>query len=160
MLNGADGGNTESGRMSLLMASARRCAIQESLARANANCCPPIRSYGTPTNQGSYIAAKMDMCTTTLVDSNSTINANSNISAINTCGTTYVETGRAAFVPESIRITRIQQEAISGQPRFSDYVRFNPLPPCVPLPALATNAGIPQPSLNTCLPNKNARYTT
>jgi hypothetical protein len=94
----------------------------------------------------------MDMCTTTLVDSN--------ISAINTCGTTYVETGRAAFVPESIRITRIQQEAISGQPRFSDYVRFNPLPPCVPLPALATNAGVPQPSLNACLPNKNARYTT
>jgi len=152
MLNGADGGNTESGRMSLLMASARRCAIQESLARANANCCPPIRSYGTPTNQGSYVIAKMDMCTTTLV--------NSNIPVIKTCGPTYVETGRAAFVPESIRITRIQQEAISGQPRFSDYVRFNPLPPCAPLPALATNAGVPQPSLNACLPNKNARYTT
>lgn len=142
MLIGSGGGNTESGRISLLMASARRCAIAEGLQRANSICCPPVRAFGSPTNQGAYLQGKMEAITS----SNNYIAASNNYIA-------------AVFVPESVRISRIQQETLSAQPRFSDYIRFNPLPACTPLPATATNAGNPVPSLNSCLPNKNAVLT-
>jgi hypothetical protein len=135
LIGSSGGGNTESGRISLLMDSARRCAIAEGLQRANSICCPPVRAFGSPTNQGAYLQGKMEAITS----------SNNYIASV--------------FVPESVRISRIQQETLSAQPRFSDYIRFNPLPACTPLPATATNAGNPVPSLNSCLPNKNAVLT-
>jgi hypothetical protein len=142
------GGNTESGRMNLLMASARRCAIAEGLQRANNMYIPPLRAYGSPTNEGAKLQGKIINCSIT---SNSAEQA-SNV-YFTSCGNMITP----AFVPESVRISRLQQETLSGQSRFSDYIRFNPLPACTPLPATATNPGDPVPSFNNCLPNKNAR---
>ena len=126
------GGNTESGRINQVMASARRCAISEGLQRANNMYCPPIKAYGSPVNEGAYLQGKLERCAT------------SNM---------YIP---AAFVPESVRISRVQQESLSEQSRFASYIRFNPPPACPPLPAAATNAGEPVPSFNNCLPNKNS----
>ena len=131
------GGNTESGRIDLIAASARRCAIADGLRRANAAYCPPTNIPNVTTlSQGAYLDGK--------VANYINASATSNI---------YLNSGA---VPESTRISRLT----TAVPRFSEYIRFNPLPACPPLPPLATNAGQPQPSLNSCLPNKNATYTT
>jgi hypothetical protein len=142
------GGNTESGRINQVMASARRCAIAEGLQRANNMYCPPIKTYGSPVNEGARLQGKMAVRSFPITSSNSYIPA-----VPITSSNSYIP---AAFVPESVRILRIQQESLSDQPRFASYIRFNPPPACPPLPAAATNAGEPVPSFNNCLPNKNS----
>jgi hypothetical protein len=140
LIGSSGGGNTESGRISLLMDSARRCAITEGLQRANSICCPPLRVYGSPVNQGAYLQGKIDTITSSNLQLQMESVPNSN---------NYLP---AVFVPESVRISRLQEATLSAQPRFAEYIRFNPLPACPPLPATAINAGNPIPSFNSCLP--------
>ena len=54
------GGNTESGRINLIAASARRCAIADGLRRANAAYCPPSHIPNvTTSSEGAYLNGKI-----------------------------------------------------------------------------------------------------
>jgi len=133
-------GNSENGRINLLLASARSCAITEGLRRANQAYCPPTKIPNSDTLSGNaYILGKTAECYNNTVNSNIIVNSQ--------------------FVPQSSRIARLQSSAIDNSLRFSEYTRVQPPPPCPALPALANSATVPKPSLNTCLPNKNATLT-
>lgn len=146
------GGNSESGRISQIIDRARNCAISEGLQRANQLCCPPLQVGTNNRNvltESAYLIGKEAVCK---------INADSSQSiTINTLGQiigsdAYLNVGG---VPESTRISRLQAATIDMGPRFSEYIRFEPLAPPLPLPALATNAGIPVPSTNKPCLGKN-----
>ena len=127
-------GNSESGRINLLLSSARSCAIAEGLRRANQAYCPPSKVPNTDILSGNaYILGIVAPCSNAIVN--------------------------RQFVPQSSRIARLQSCAIDNTSRFSEYTRVAPPPPCPALPALANSASVPKPSLNTCLPNKNAKLT-
>lgn len=143
---------TEGGRIAYIQAAARRCAIQEGLAKVNNPYCPPINSPAFVQSEGAYIAAKQATCST------QTINGPIYIT---TCGqqvsgkNAYLNTTTGSLT-QSARISRIQQATLSQQQRFASYTRWTPPLPCPALPALANSAGQAKPSVNTCLPNKNA----
>ena len=130
-------GNSESGRINLVLSSARSCAITEGLRRANQAYCPPSKIPNSDTLSGNaYIVGKSAGCYNDPVNSNIILNSQ--------------------FVPQSTYIAHLQSCAIDNVRRFSEYTRLPPPPPCPALPALANSATVPKPSLNTCLPNKNA----
>lgn len=133
---GSRGANTESGRISQIQQRAAQCAIAEGLRRANQGYCKPLASIATPMSESVYLR-NIQSCI---------LSAGNNSNTDTSIGPTT----------ESIRISRIQGTALDCAPRFSEYNRWNPLPACPPLPAEANSAGQPKPSLNTCLPNKNA----
>lgn len=130
------GGNTESGRISQIQQRAAQCAIAEGLRRANQTYCKPLVSMATPISESLYLRNIQDC-----------ILGTSNYSSTDTS---------IGPTTESIRISRIQGAVLDCATRFSEYNRWNPLPACLLLPAEANSATQPKPSLNTCLPNKNA----
>ena len=157
------GGGTEGGRIAYIQAAARRCAIQEGLAKINNPYCAPINSPAFVQSEGAYIAAKQATCSTQTITAPIYVDnygqqvpgPSSSPLGINTVlsGQSLTTTGA---LTQSARIARIQQATLSQQPRFASYKRWTP-PPCPPpLPALANSAGQAKPSVNSYCPNKNA----
>jgi hypothetical protein len=58
-----------------------------------------------------------------------------------------------------MRVSRLQSASLDGAPRFSEYIRYQPLPPMLDLPAEANNAGQPKPSLNKPCISKNYKIS-
>ena len=146
------GGNSESGRISQIIDRARNCAISEGLQRVNQLCCPPLRVGASNRNvltEGAYLTGKEAICITNASSTGPIlINNTGQIVGSNA----YLNVGG---IPESSRISRLQAATTDAGPRFSEYIRFEPLAPPLPLPALATNAGNPVPSTNSPCLGKN-----
>ena len=155
-------GNTEAGRISLKEKTVEQCAIQRQLGTTKPinPYCPPTRTLSTPVPlESTYIAAKIATATSPLC-----IGASSGTPTtfITTCGIATIRgngaTTQSAVIARAAAATLATPQ--TGVNRFASYYRWSPPPPCPPLPALATNAGAPRPSLHTCLPNKNMTMVT
>lgn len=136
-------GNTEGGRISNILSTARQCAAAEALAKARAlgsgKACGALCGVPPP--------AKMQVPSMLL--SATVTNCYSGYQTLEGC------------VPESVRIARVQQRAVDlatdptdPTARFSAYARFFP-EPCPALPGWYARAGEPVLQGKNCpLPNK------
>ena len=134
--------NTESGRISNIIEQARRCAIQEQLAKAKNfygadSCVKCVREnlpQVTVQSEGAYLASKV---------------AN--------CSFNYYQ---PPVVPESVRIAKIQQTVmeksrapLNTNTRFSQYSRVFQAP-CPPVDPNIFNGNLPKPArICPALPN-------
>ena len=132
--------NTEGGRISQLVDSARRCAIEEQLAKAR-------NYYG------------LDSCGPTVIGQTESISVPSDssyqISKVANCDYNY---SRPPVVPESVRIARIEQELfekrndpLNPQTRF---VKYSPSTRRIIIPCPQVNLLNGPPEITGCpLPN-------
>jgi hypothetical protein len=134
--------NTEGGRINQLVENARRCSIQERLAKAQnyygIDSCGTCKNMNlvvkTVQTEGAYLASQVANC-----DYN------------------YF---KPPVVPESVRIERVQREVLdkSNDPlntntRFSCYSRIV-IPPCPPVDPNIFNGNLPKPArICPALPN-------
>jgi len=139
MLPTAITGNSEQGRISQVLAQARRCQTEYSIQKANGCYCPlTIRNNNNVPPASSVIRAASQ--------------SNIYIPLSNAYNTNYA-------IPESMRVSRLQSASLDGAPRFSEYIRYQPLPPMLDLPPEANNAGQPKPSLNKPCISKNYKIS-
>jgi len=132
------GGNQESGRINQVLSNARRCAVNEALAKARATyCCPgPNNSRQVPSSD-TYLLGKMNSCGIMTPD----------IAA-------QMASAPLRGVPESVRIKKLEQDTLNefapyNDPtrRFVQYVGPQIQIQCPPLSTEITNAFLPKPSV-------------
>jgi hypothetical protein len=131
--------NTEGGRISQLVDSARRCAIQEQLAKArnyygmdSCGTCKKISGGQTVPNEGSYLESR-----------------------VNNCNFDYY---RPPVVKESVRIARVEQEIFDKRNDplnpLSRFVRYSPSTRSIIIPCPQVNLLNGPPEVTGCpLPN-------
>jgi hypothetical protein len=139
MLPTAITGNSEQGRISQVLAQARRCQTEYSIQKANNCYCPPTVRNNNAVLPGSSVIRAASQNNTYIPLSNA---YNTNYS-----------------IPESMRVSRLQSASLDGAPRFSEYIRYQPLPPMLDLPPEANNAGKPKVSLNKPCISKNYKIS-
>ena len=139
MLPTALTGNSEQGRISQVLAKARRCQTEYSIQKANNCYCPSTRMNNVAVPPGSAV--------TTAASQNNTY-----IPLLNAYNANYA-------IPQSMRVSRLQSASLDGAPRFSEYIRYEPLPPMLALPPEANNAGQPKASLNKPCISKNYKIS-
>jgi len=147
------GGNFESGRIGNLQNQYSKCSVLVNSNTINNPCCAPLRSSGSPQLQSTYIASKQTTCGSLQVNSPIyTTNCDLQLSG----SSVYLSRGATT---QSARISAVQAATSLNQPRFASYIRWTPLPPMLPLPALANSAGQSRPIRPNCAPDQNSRTT-
>jgi len=135
------GGNPEGGRMVQILATARRCQVNEAIAKARAintgTCCPPVPvSRIVVPLESTNLEAQLARC-----------------ARITAQQATLLAQQPLRGVPESVRIARLNQSVLDQYSPYSDSNRRfleyqGPRVPvvCPPLPTEITNANLPKPS--------------
>jgi hypothetical protein len=133
------GGNQESGRINQILANARRCAVNEALAKARSSYCAAV-----PRNNKQVPSSEIYL----LGKTSNTSDVTRAIIAANTASIPL------KGVPESVRIKRLEQDTIAAfssstdpQKRFIQYQGPQIQIQCPPLPTEITNAFLPKPSV-------------
>jgi len=135
------GGNPEGGRMVQILATARRCQVNEAIAKARAintgSCCPPVPvSRIVVPLESTNLEAQLARC-----------------ARITAQQATTLAQQPLRGVPESVRIARLNQSILDQYSPYSDSNRRfleyqGPQVPvvCPPIPTEITNANLPKPS--------------
>ena len=135
------GGNPEGGRMVQILSAARRCQVQEAIAKArsiNTGICsppPPVSRKDVPL-ESTALQGQLAAC-----------------ARINSQQAQQIAQQPLRGVPESVRIARLNQQILDqyapysdSRRRFLEYVGPQIPPVCPPLPTEITNANLPKPS--------------
>ncbi len=135
------GGNPEGGRMVQILATARRCQVNEAIAKArllnSGSCCPPVpQSRAVVPLESTNLEAQLARC-----------------ARITAQQASLIATQPLRGVPESVRIARLNLEVLDQYSPYSDSRRRfleyqGPQVPvvCPPIPTEITNANLPKPS--------------
>lgn len=133
---GKQWGQNESGRVAQILENARRCAVNDAIAKARATvCCPaPPRPNVNVQLESARLDQKIANCT-----------------VITPAKATQIAQGSLRGVPESVRIRqRIQDVNDEYAPynnpsrRFVEYQGPIVIPPCPEIPTEDSNANIPK----------------
>lgn len=135
------GGNPEGGRMVQILAAAKRCQVNEAIAKArainNGSCCPPVpQSRKDVPLESTALQGQLATC-----------------ARINALQAQMMAQQPLRGVPESVRIAQLQQNVLdqyspysNSERRFLEYVGPQIPVQCPPLPTEITNANLPKPS--------------
>lgn len=131
---GKQWGQNESGRVNQILETARRCAVNDAIAKARATvCCPVPRPNRNVQSESGALEAKIASC-----------------SILTAARATQLAQQSLRGVPESVRIRQVQQNTIdeyapynNPSRRFVEYQGPVIVPPCPPIATEFTNGNIP-----------------
>ena len=135
------GGNPEGGRMTQILAAARRCEVKEAIEKARSlypvSCwAPGPQSRAVVPLESTNLQAQVAAC-----------------ARINAQQASLIASQPLRGVPESVRIARLNQEVLDQYSPYSDSSRRfleyrGPVAAtvCPPIPTEITNANLPKPS--------------
>jgi hypothetical protein len=133
---GKQWGQNESGRVAQILANARRCAVNDAIAKARATvCCPPPPKPNRNVQlESSLLDAKIANC-----------------AGITAQQATRIAQENLRGVPESVRIRQRQQDVIDKYAPYNDpsrrFIEYQGpiiIPACPPIPTEDLNANIPK----------------